>query len=254
MFSQVSEFAVALPGSRPPTPERNPMATENLLLLPGMMCDARLWEPQIGAMEVAAQVGDLTTSDELSQLANNVLADAPSTFALAGLSMGGIVAFEIWRQAPERVTHLALIDTNPYPESPARRSMRVQHIQEALDGGLRELATESLKPVYLAEANRDDRKLLDTILDMAIDLGPDVFRDQAVALMGRPDSTSTLATITCPTTVICGAEDTLCPPDYHELMAAHIPDARLVVLENCGHLASLEQPQSVTYELERLIA
>ena len=230
------------------------MAAENLLFLPGMMCDERLWAPQVNAIDLPSQVGDLTTSDNLSQLARNVLTDAPQSFALAGLSMGGIVAFEIWRQAPERVTHLALIDTNPYAESPARQSMRVQHIKEALDGGLRELATESLKPVYLAEANRDNQQLLDTILDMALELGPEGGRDQAVALMGRPDSTATLPTIECPTTIVCGAEDALCPIEYHEVMAQHIPGAKLVVVKNCGHLASLEQPDAITKELEELIS
>jgi pimeloyl-ACP methyl ester carboxylesterase len=229
------------------------MPAENLLLLPGMMCDERMWASQIDAINLPTHVGDLTTSDDMFELAHNILADAPASFALAGLSMGGIVAFEIWRQAPERVTHLALIDTNPYPESPARRSMRVQQISDVLDGRLRELATESLKPVYLAEAHRDNQELLDTILDMALDFGPDVFRNQSVALMGRPDSLATLPTISCPTTVICGAEDTLCPPAYHETMADHVPGAKLVVLDNCGHLASMEQPDAVTAELEKLI-
>ncbi len=230
------------------------MAAENLLLLPGMMCDERLWAPQIADIYNTAQVADLTSSDQLSEIADDVLAKAPPTFALAGLSMGGIVAFEIWRQAPGRVTHLALIDTNPYAESPARRSMRIQQIRDALDGRLRELATESLKPIYLAEAHRDDQELLDTILDMALGLGPDVFRNQSVALMRRPDSLETLPGIACPTTVICGAEDVLCPPAYHETMADRIPGARLVVLENCGHLASLEQPDAVTAELKELIS
>ena len=230
------------------------MAAENLLLLPGMMCDERLWAPQIADIDIPVQVADLTSSDELPQIAHDVLAKAPPTFALAGLSMGGIVAFEIWRQAPGRVTHLALIDTNPYAESPARRSMRIQQIRDALDGRLRELATESLKPIYLAEAHRDDQELLDTILDMALGLGPDVFRNQSVALMGRPDSLETLPGIACPTTVICGAEDVLCPPAYHETMADRIPGARLVILENCGHLASLERPDAVTAELKELIS
>jgi len=230
------------------------MAAENLLLLPGMMCDERLWTPQIRAIDLPVTVGNMTSADNLPELARDVLSAAPSSFALAGLSMGGILAFEIWRQAPERVTHLALLDTNPYAESAERRSMRVQHIQDALDGRLRELATESLKPIYLAKEHRDDQALLDTILDMVLDLGPDVFRDQAVALMGRADSISTLPTITCPTTVICGAEDVLCPPAYHETMAAGISGARLVVVERCGHLASLEQPHVVTNELEKLIS
>ena len=229
------------------------MPAENLLLLPGMMCDARLWAPQVAAIDVQSRVADLTTADNLPQLARNVLAEAPARFALAGLSMGGILAFEVWRQAPERVSHLALIDTNPHAEAPARQSLRLLQIEEALDGRLRELASESLKPLYLAEANRDDQALLDTILDMALDLGPKVFRNQSMALMGRPDSVPTLATITCPTSVICGEEDLLCPVAYHELMAREITGAKLAVLKNCGHLASLEQPGKVTNELNELL-
>jgi len=167
--------------------------------------------------------------------------------------MGGILAFEIWRQAPERVTHLALLDTNPHAESADRQSMRLDQIAAAASGRLRELATESLKPIYLAAAHRDDDSLLSTILDMVMDLGPDVFRSQSLALRSRKDSVPTLRTITCPTLVMCGDEDRICPPAYHELMAAEIPNAELKVIENCGHLSSMEQPEVVTHELKKLL-
>lgn len=229
------------------------MAAENLLLLPGMMCDERLWAPQMSAINLPVHVGDLSTADNMQELATKVLDDAPPTFALAGLSMGGILAFEIWRRAPERVSHMALLDTNPHADTPERRSLRLQQIETALAGGLRRLAIESLKPLYLAAAHRDDEELLGTILDMALDLGPDVFQRQSLALHDRPDSVDTLATISCPTLVMCGGEDTLCPVDYHELMADQIPTAKLVVVENCGHLASLEAPDAVTQELTELL-
>ncbi len=228
------------------------MAVENLLLLPGMMCDERLWAPQMSAINLPVCVGDLSTADNLQDMAAKVLEDAPTSFALAGLSMGGILAFEIWRQASERVTHMALLDTNPHAEAPERRSLRLQQIETALCGGLRELAIESLKPLYLAEAHRDDADLLSTILDMALDLGPDVFRQQSLALRDRPDSVDMLGTIDCPTLVMCGDEDTLCPINYHELMAERIPNSKLIVLENCGHLSSLEAPDAVTQELTEL--
>jgi pimeloyl-ACP methyl ester carboxylesterase len=228
------------------------MPTENVLLLSGMMCDARLWEPQVQAFAQRIFHANTTRSDNIADMASQALAGAPERFAIAGLSMGGILAFEIWRQAPDRVTHMALLDTNPHAETPERRSLRVQHIEAALAGGLRELAIESLKPLYLARAHREDEELLDTILGMALELGPDVFHRQSLALRDRPDSVPTLATIDCPVLVMCGDEDMLCPVEYHELMAEKIPGARLVIIRQCGHLSSLEQPEIVTQELKNL--
>ena len=226
----------------------------NVLFLPGMMCDERLFAPQLQALGITAQVADFARHESIADMATHALATAPPEFAVIGLSMGGIVAFEIWRQAPDRVTHLALLDTNAKPDTPEKRSTRLDQISQAIHGGLRELAIESLKPVYLAECNRDDDQLLGTILDMALDLGPDVFRRQSLALRDRCDSVPTLATITCPTAVICGVEDRLCPVEYHELIADEIDNATLTVLGDCGHLVTLEQPAAVTQELQRLLA
>ncbi len=230
------------------------MPAENVMLLPGMMCDARLWQHQERAIDQPVFHADTTQSDTIEDMAARALQDAPSSFAVAGLSMGGILAFEIWRQAPERVTHMALLDTNPRAEVAARRSMRMQQIETALAGGLRDLAIEALKPVYLAAAHRDDQELLTTILDMVTDLGPEVFRKQSLALRDRSNSVPTLATIDCPTLILCGAEDTICPTEYHELMAERIPHARLRIIEDCGHMSSLEQPDIVSEELLRLFA
>lgn len=230
------------------------MPADNILLLPGMMCDARLWEPQVDAFEQRVIHADTTTADNIPAMAALALENAPERFAIAGLSMGGILAFEIWRQHPERVTHMALLDTNPRAELAARQSLRMQQIQTALAGGLREMAIEALKPVYLAEAHRDDQELLTKILDMVMDLGPEVFRTQSLALRDRPNSVPTLATIDCPTLIMCGAEDSICPVEYHEFMAERIPHARLRIIENCGHMSSLEQPEVVTRELQQLFA
>ncbi len=230
------------------------MPAENILLLPGMMCDERLWSHQIAAMSLPVYVADLCKSDNLGEMAQQVLAEAPPRFALAGLSMGGILAFEIWRQAPERVTHLALLDTNPHPDAPSKKALRFEQIAAAASGRLDQLVIESLKPLYLAEKNRDDEAILETILDMALKLGPEVFERQSLAVMNRPDSTQTLATISCPSSVICGREDTICPVRFHELMAHEIPDANLVVIDDCGHLSAMEAPVAVTEELLRLLA
>lgn len=217
------------------------------------MCDRRLWAPQIDALGIDTQVADLTRHDKITDIARSVLEDAPDRFAMAGLSMGGIVAFEIWRQSPERVTHLALIDTTPYPDTEEKRATRLEQIHRALHGGLREVAVESLKPVYLAEANREDEQLLETLLDMSIEMGPEVFERQSLALSSRPDSVPTLPAIDCPTVIICGDEDRVCPPPLHEYMAREIPGARLRIAENCGHIATLERADVINEELLQLI-
>ena len=129
---------------------------------------------------------------------------------------------------------------------------RLEQIEQVLNGGLRDLVRGSLKPLYLAACNRNDDELLATIMAMTLDLGPEVFQRQTIAVKNRPDSVPTLPTISCPTVVMCGREDTLCPVSYHELMADRIPKAELVVLDDCGHLASLEQPDRVTAELVEL--
>src|SRR5210317_1120773 len=228
------------------------MPAKNVLLLPGMMCDARLWAPQAEALDLPVFHADTTNADNFGEMARVVLADAPPTFAMAGLSMGGILAFEIWRQAPERVTHMALLDTTPHPDTPTKRNTRLEQINIAIQGGLRELAVESLKPMYLAECNRDDEDLLDVILDMALSMGPSTFEKQSLALKDRVDSLPILATISCPTAVICGKEDLLCPVDAHELIATEIPSATFTVINDCGHIATLERPDAVTRALQNL--
>ncbi len=230
------------------------MPADKLLFLPGMMCDSRLWTNQVGVIDLPAAYADTSAADNFPAMAQQALANAPEQFALIGLSMGGILAFEIWRQAPERVTHMALLDTNPHAEGADRKSLRLQQIELAVAGGLRELAIESMKPMYLAAAHRDREDLLELILEMAMDLGPEVFRRQSLALRDRVDSVPTLATIDCPVSVICGDEDLLCPVDYHKTLAEQIPNARLRVIENCGHLSVLEQPDAVNRELEQLLA
>ena len=229
------------------------MNADALALLPGMMCDERLFLPQIDTLGVPTILVDTTKDDNFADMAERALDSLPPRFAVAGLSLGGILAFEVWRRAPERVSELCLLNTNPYADAPERRTLRVAQIAEALNGGLRSVTVDALKPAYLAAAHRDDRHLLDTILDMALDLGADVFERQSMALRDRLDSVATLATIDCPTTIVCGAEDRLCPPAYHEFMAAEIPGARLSVIEDCGHLSTLEQPERVTAILRDLL-
>ncbi|MEM1110438.1 MAG: alpha/beta fold hydrolase [Pseudomonadota bacterium] len=226
---------------------------EPLVLLPGMMCDWRLWRHQIDALslggERAVSVGDITRGCSVPALAEHVLAEAPERFALAGLSMGGIVALEIWRQQPERVSRLALLDTNHLADPSERQALRNDQIARVLNGELMPILREELKPNYLASVHRGNTGLLDEVMAMGVELGATVFERQSIALRDRPDSGLTLGTINRPTLVLCGDEDQLCPPERHRAMAALLPDPELVVIQQCGHLATLEQPAAVTQAL-----
>jgi len=225
---------------------------EHLVLLPGMMCDGRLWAEQIDGLKdfcASITVADITSADSIETIAQSVLEKVPDQFALAGLSMGGIVAFEIWRQASERVSRLALLDSNAHAELSESGRQRDQLLRRALAGEFREVITDALKPVYLAEVNKQNIALLDIILSMALDLGTDVFERQCNALKNRRESESTLPTITVPTLVLCGAEDSLCPIEIHEQMAQALPKSKLVVIEKCGHLSTMEQPDRVIAEM-----
>ena len=223
-----------------------------LVLLPGMMCDARLFGPQIAALsgQVTIMLPSISAHDSMAGLAAEVLAHAPPQFALAGLSMGGIVAMEILRQAPDRVARLALLDTNPLAEDEAVRARREPQIARALDGGLAAVMRDEMKPNYLAEGP-GKTAILDLCLQMALDLGPQVFVRQSRALASRPDQRDTLRDVRGAALVLMGAEDRLCGRDRHELMHALVPGSRFSVIEGAGHLPTLEQPQKTTAELTR---
>lgn len=225
----------------------------NVVLLPGMMCDDRLWAAQTAALAAAGHsviVADLSRGETVAQMAAAVLTQSPGSFALAGLSMGAIVALEVWRQAADRINRLALLDTNPHAEQPQRREQRAAEIQTALSGGLRDLLVGEMKPRYLATRHRNDLELRELITTMALDLGPAVFRSQSLALRDRPDSKPMLGRIDVPTLVLCGREDDLCPLSYHLLLAESIPTADLTVLSDCGHMPPLERPDAVTHHLQ----
>ncbi|MFT4743480.1 MAG: pimeloyl-ACP methyl ester carboxylesterase [Yoonia sp.] len=213
-----------------------------LLLIPGMMCDARLFAPQIDAFShdrmivVAPLIGDTVT-----EIAARILDQAPPRFALAGLSMGGIVAMEMWAQAPDRISRIALLDTNPKAEHPTVAANRDPQIAAALAGDLRRVMRDEMKPNYLADGPTQGL-ILDLCMSMAEILGPDAFARQSRALQTRPDQQDTLRGVTVPALVLCGATDTLCPVHRHELMASLIPDATLTIIPNAGHLPTLEQP------------
>ncbi|MEM8490469.1 MAG: alpha/beta fold hydrolase [Pseudomonadota bacterium] len=223
-----------------------------LVLLPGMMCDHRLWRAQAAALSVHREVitPALHGGDTIASIAANLLTKFPPRFSLAGLSMGGIVAFEIIRQAPGRVGRLALLDTNHRADTPEKRRVRDRQMADVKAGALEMVMRDELKPNYLATIHRSNLALLDEVLSMGLDLGEGVFQAQSQALKTRPDSSSTLRTISVPTVVICGSEDAVCPPLLHREISAAIPGSVLHVIEDCGHLSPLEQPDRVTSLLQ----
>jgi len=220
-----------------------------------MLLDGRMYAEQIAALagSYSCGVGDIGRSDSIEELARDILAVAPSHFALVGLSMGGIVALEVYRQAPGRITHLGLLDTTPDADRPERSGLRLEQIAAVERGELAMLLQSTLMPQYLAARHRGKTALLESILQMGLDLGPAVFRRQSLALRSRRCNRDLLSSIDCPTLVLCGREDQLCPVAVHLEMAALIPRADLSVLSGTGHLSTMEAPEAVTGALQQLL-
>lgn len=222
-----------------------------LVFLPGMMCDDRLYAPQIEALspDYDVQVLPVTGHDNMNDLAAEVLLQAPQRFVLAGLSMGGIVAMEVVRQAPDRIERLILMDTNPKSEADAVKAMRQPQIDAVQSGGLEAVLTQQMIPNYLhSTSTREDLKEL--CLQAALDLGPDVFTRQSLALRDRPDQQETLKTYQGQTLILTGDDDRLCPMHRHTLMHELLPNSELVVIEGAGHLPTLEKPEETNAALQ----
>ncbi len=223
------------------------MTIPNLLLLPGLLTDARMWQPQISGLGGAARctVADLSAATSIEAMAKSALAQTPpGPFALAGFSMGGYVALEIMRQAPERVLALALLDTSARPdtaEGSAGRKKIVTQAEADYAG-----VVDALLPKFVLPARLKDPGIVDVFMAMARDLGKDVFIRQQQAIMDRIDSRPSLDAIDCPTLVLCGRDDMITPLDVHEEMVTAIRGARLAVIEQCAHLSTLGQPPQVT--------
>jgi pimeloyl-ACP methyl ester carboxylesterase len=198
-----------------------------------------LWH--IGSVIVA----DHRSDDSIAGIARRVLADAPPRFVLLGLSMGGYIAFEIMRQAPSRIAGLALLDTSARPETSEQTIRRQAQIDMARSGRFDEIS-EQMFAVLSRPAGLGDARIRQVIRAMAADTGPAAFIRQQTAIMGRADSRPTLSTLRCPTLVVVGDEDKLTPPDLAVEIAQGIPDARLEVVAECGHLSTLDQPERVT--------
>ncbi|TKD49891.1 alpha/beta fold hydrolase [Sphingomonas baiyangensis] len=218
---------------------------DDLLLLPGLMCDARIFAPQLSAFagSTVAEYGD---ADTLALMAERALANAPTRFALLGHSMGARVALEVVRQAPERVSRLALVSTGVHlpdaDEAPKRYALRDLGRAE----GMAALVDRWLPPMIA----RDDAALYAILRSMCIDAGLSRFEAQIAALLARPEVESLLPGLACPVLVATGGEDRWSPPAQHAAMAARIPHARLGIVEGAGHMLPVEAPR----ELNGLIA
>jgi pimeloyl-ACP methyl ester carboxylesterase len=226
-----------------------------LVLLPGLLCDRALWAPQLAALgDIAeARVADLTRDESLPAMAARVLAEAPARFALAGLSMGGYLAQEIMRRAPERVLRLALLDTSARADTSERLAQRRGLIELAQKGEFKGI-TPRLLPQWLHPDHLADEMLTRTVMEMTQRVGRDAYLRQMKAIMARPDGRGDLPRIRVPTLVLCGREDQATPLALHEEIAALIPEATLVAIERCGHLSTLERPELVNAALWRWLA
>lgn len=223
--------------------------TSDLVLLPGLICDERLWRDVIPGLDCRAMVADLTQDDSIAAMAARTLAAAPARFALAGLSMGGYVALEIMRQAPGRVTHLALLDTSARPDDEARKETRRKGIEMVRQGKFigvsRGLLASLIAPQHMGtDVARDVQAMSERV-------GQAAYVTQQVAIMGRVDSRPGLGAIAAPVLVGVGEMDKLTPPELAEEMAAGIMGAELVRFPDSAHLPTMENPGAVVEAMRR---
>ncbi len=225
-------------------------ATLPLVLIPGLLCSARLFAPQIAGLWPfgPVTVADHRRDSEMAAIAARILADAPPRFALAGLSMGGYIAFAMQRLAPERVAKIALLDTSARPDTSEQSATREKFIGLAQAGKLGEVV-EVLTPRFLHRNRHNDEALKRVVREMAAETGVEAFVRQQRAITSRPDSRPLLESIRCPTLVLVGDGDELTPPELAKEICTGISGSRLVVVPDCGHLSTIEKPEAVNAAL-----
>ncbi|WP_017670009.1 alpha/beta hydrolase [Blastomonas sp. AAP53] len=229
---------------------------ETVILVPGLLCDAVVWEHQTAALSEHYDViiPALTQQDSMAAMAEHVLSLAPERFAIAGHSMGARVALEVWRQAPGRVTRLALLDTGVHPASAEELPKRQAMLDISAGQGMTALADIWLPPMVKPGLLESDTVLRAQLYAMVERMTPAIHRQQITALVNRPDAAPLLPQIACPVLIGVGELDRWSPPDQHEPMAAAIPNARMVVFEGAGHMAPMETPDAVSAALVEWIA
>jgi pimeloyl-ACP methyl ester carboxylesterase len=230
---------------------------KSLLLIPGLLCDDAVWTSQAAALAdiAAVRVANNGDTDSLGALAESIIAQAPPRFALAGHSMGGRIALEVARRVPERLIGLALLDTGYEALAPGEAGEREAAGRHALLAMARREGMRSMARTWLQgmvyPPRLSDEELVEPILDMFERRTPELFALQIKALLARPDATSVLPTLQCPTLVLCGREDTWAPPSRHDVMAKMIPHSTLEVIPECGHMSPVECPQAINQAFRR---
>ncbi|ADZ68906.1 alpha/beta fold hydrolase [Polymorphum gilvum] len=220
-----------------------------IVFIPGLLCTETLYAPQIVAFaDRPLMVADHRRHDTIAAIAEDILAQAPQRFALVGLSMGGYIAMEILRVAPERVARLALLDTSARPDAPEQGERR-RVLMDLADKGRFSKVPHLLYPGLVDAGREHDEDLKAVVVEMAMETGPEAFVRQQRAIMARVDARPRLGEIGCPTLVLVGAGDTLTPPHLAQEMHEAIPASRMAVIPGCGHLSTLEAPGAVTAEL-----
>ncbi len=228
---------------------------KTLILLPGQLCDEALWDSQVRTLSNIARVvvADLAVDDSVGAMAERVLTGAPAQFAVCGLSLGGYVAFEVMRRAPDRVTHLGLMNTSARADEAHQADLRQRRVTAARIGTFKGVTPHFL-PSIVSPANAANPAIADVVLAMTERVGRVAFERQQMAAITRPDCRDLLPAIAVPTLVIGGREDRVTPPALQEEIAAGIPGAQLMILENCGHLAPLEQAETVNQAMRRWLS
>lgn len=223
-----------------------------VILVPGLLCDASVWDHQVAALSPCADVvvADVSVHDSITAMARAALALRDGPVAVAGHSMGGRAALEMVRLAPDRVVRLALLDTGTHPRRAGEEVTRQVLVDLALGEGMGALAERWLPPM-VHEARVDDLSLMGPLKTMVMRATPESHARQIRALLDRPDAESLLPSIRCPTLVLVGRQDRWSPLAQHEAIAARIPGAELVVIEESGHMTPVERPAAVSRALLR---
>ena len=214
-----------------------------LVFIPGMMCDSRLFQPQINefSKQYMVCVTPSSSSNSIENISFEILRYLPTKFVLIGLSMGGILAMEIIRKVPERVMKIVLMDTNYKSETSEIKSRRLPQIQLVNEGLLEDVMCQQIKNNYLRK-DKQNQEIFDLCLSMANGLGKEIYINQSKALATRKDYKSTLKNIKVPSLIICGEYDRLCPIKVHMEMESLIENSTLEIIPDAAHLPTLEQP------------
>ncbi|SFS15007.1 alpha/beta fold hydrolase [Yoonia litorea] len=230
------------------------MSRETLVMLPPVLCDARVFFPQIEALsrDHAVMVAPTDCGERMEEIASQILSWTPSKFSLLGVGFGGMVAMEIMRRAPERITRIALVSTTPQPDSPERAAAREEQIIAAKSGRWDDVLQHEINSTWMGPST-DKAALVQKMTQMGQDVGPDAYIKQARAMQRRRDQQDVLRKIAQPAVVICGSHDGQYHIKRHQFLAELIPNASLEVIEGAGYLPTLERPEATTDALHRWI-